>query len=160
MRRAVLQLALLLATMLVLPGGSLFAQKADKPDPDAQAVAQATHEFLSAMAAGQAHVLAGLGTDPFDFDGRRIKDLKPIMKEWERVLARSGNALRKPQGTQIDIFGYKTAEMKFSKPPKKFSYLNLRRCLFAAVTFDNRNGFLLIFKKDKTKKWRVAAVTD
>ena len=150
----------LLAALLLLPGGSLWAQKTDLPDPDAPAVAQATHELLSAMAAGQAHVLAGLGTDPFDFDGRQIKGLMPIMKEWERVLARGGNALKKPQGTQIDIFGYKTAEMKFSKPPKKFSCLNLRRCLFAAVTFDNRNGFLLIFKKDQKKKWRVAAIPD
>lgn len=151
--------AFLLAALL-LYGGSLFAQKADLPDPDAQAVAQAAHDFLSAMAAGQAHVLAGLGTDPFDFDGRQVKGLTLIMKEWERVLARSSNDLKKSLGTQIDIFGYKTAELKFSKPPKKFSYLKLRRCLFAAVTFDNRNGFLLIFKKDKKKKWRVAAITD
>jgi hypothetical protein len=150
----------LLAVLLLLPGGSLPAQKADLPDPDAQAVAQAAHEFLSAMAAGQAHVLAGLGTDPFDFDGRRIQGLKPIMKHWQQVLSRHGRELKNLQGAQIDIFGYKTAELKFSKPPKKFSRLNPRRCLFAAVTFDNRNGLLLIFKKDKKKKWRVTAVTD
>lgn len=149
-----------LTLLLFLYGGSLFAQKADLPDAEAQAVAQAAHEFLAAMAAGQAHVLAGLGTDPFDFDGRQVKGLKPIMKHWEQVLFRHGKELKDLQGTQIDIFGYQTAELKFSKPPKKFAYLSLRRCLFAAVTFDNRNGLLLIFKKDRKKKWRVAAVTD
>jgi hypothetical protein len=146
---------LLLAALFLLPARVVLAE----PDPDAQAVAQAAHEFLTAMAAGEAHVLAGLGTDPFDFDGRRIKGLTPIMKQWEQVLTRHGKDLQNPEGIQIDIFGYKTAEMKFGKPPKKFSYLNLRRCLFAAVTFENRNGLLLIFKKDK-KKWRVTAVTD
>jgi hypothetical protein len=152
--------ALLFATLVLLPAGSLHAQKTSLPNPDTQAVTQATHEFLSTLAAGQAHVLAGLGSDPFDFDGRRIKGLNPIMKEWERILARCGKDLKKPQGTQIDIFGYKTAELKFSKPPEKFSYLNLRRCRFAAVTFENRNGFLLIFKKDQKNKWRVIAITD
>jgi len=147
---------LLLAVLLVLPLQGALAQ----PDPDAQAVAEATHEFLTAMAAGEAHVLAGLGTDPFDFDGRRVKGLTPILKKWERVLTRHGKDLQNPEGTKIDIFGYKTAEMKFGKPPKKFSYLNLRRCLFAAISFKNRNGLLLIFKKDKKKKWRVTAVTD
>lgn len=151
---------LLLAVALLLPAGSLLAQKPAPPDPDAQAVAEATHEFLTAMVAGEANVLAGLGADPFDFDGRKVKGLNPIMKQWEQVLTRHGRDLQNPEGTQIDIFGYKTAEMKFSKPPKKFSYLNLRRCLFAAITFENRNGLLLIFKKDKKKKWRVAAVTD
>jgi hypothetical protein len=150
----------LLGLLLWLYAGGLSAQKADLPDPDAQAVAQATHEILSAMAAGQAHVLAGLVTDPFDFDGRKVKGLQPLMKEWERVLAQAGSALKQPRGTQIDIFGYKTAELKFSKPPKKFAYLNLSRCLFAAVTFENRNGFLLIFKKDRQKRWRATAVTD
>jgi hypothetical protein len=151
---------LLLAALVLLPAGNALAQKAARPDPDAQAVAEATHEFLSAMAAGQAQVLAGLGTDPFDFDGRQVKGLKPIMKHWEQVLPRRGKDLQDPQGAQIDIFGYKTAELKFGKPPKKFSYLNLRRCLFAAITFENQNGLLLIFKKDKKKKWRVAAITD
>lgn len=153
-------LATLLPAFFVVPAGNAMAQKAAMPDPDAQAVAEATHEFLTAMVAGQAHVLAGLGTDPFDFDGRQIKGLNPIMKHWEQVLSRRGKDLRNPQGAQIDIFGYKTAELKFSKPPKKFSYLNLRRCLFAAVSFENRNGLLLIFKKDKKKKWRVSAITD
>jgi hypothetical protein len=152
-------LTLLLAAAVLLPPGNLHAQETALPDPDAQAVAQAAHEFLSAMASGQAHVLAGLGTDPFDFDGRRIQGLNPIMKEWEQVLSRRGKELKNPQGTQIDVFGYQTAEMKFGKPPKKFSYLNLRHCLFAALTFENRNGFLLVFRKDK-KKWRVAAITD
>jgi hypothetical protein len=147
---------LILAALLLVPARGVLAQ----PDPDAQAVAQATHDFLTAMAAGEAHVLAGLGTDPFDFDGRKVKGLNPIMKQWERVLTRHGGDLKNPEGTQIDIFGYKTAEMKFGKPPKKFSYLNLRRCLFAAITFEKRNGLLLIFKKDKKKKWRVTAVTD
>jgi hypothetical protein len=82
------------------------------------------------------------------------------MKQWQQVLSLHSKDLQNPEGTQIDIFGYKTAEMKFGKPPKKFSYLNLRRCLFAAITFENRNGILLIFKKDKKKKWRVTAVTD
>jgi hypothetical protein len=151
---------LLLAALLLVPAGSVLAQKTAPPDQDAQAVAEATHEFLTAMVAGEAHVLAGLGTDPFDFDGRKIKGLTPIMKEWQQVLARHGKDLKNPKGTQIDIFGYKTAEMKFGKPPKKFSYLNLRRCLFAAITFENRNGLLLILKKDKKKTWRVTAVTD
>jgi hypothetical protein len=147
---------LMLAALLLVPAQGVLAQ----PDPDAQAVAQATHDFLTAMAAGEAHVLAGLGTDPFDFDGRKVKGLKPIMKQWEQVLARHGRDLKNPEGNQINIFGYKTAEMKFGKPPKKFSYLNLRRCLFAAISFENRNGLLLIFKKDKKKKWRVTAITD
>jgi hypothetical protein len=151
---------LLLAVALLLPAGSVLAQKPAPPDPDAQAVAEATHEFLTAMVAGEAHVLAGLGSDPFDFDGRKVKGLNAIMKQWQQVLSLHSKDLQNPEGTQIDIFGYKTAEMKFGKPPKKFSYLNLRRCLFAAITFENRNGILLIFKKDKKKKWRVTAVTD
>jgi hypothetical protein len=155
-----LLLAALFTAFLAVPAGSVLAQKPAAPDPDAQAVAHATHEFLTTMVTGQAHVLAGLGADPFDFDGRKVKGLNAIMKQWEQVLSAHGKDLRNPEGTQIDIFGYKTAEMKFSKPPKKFSYLNLRRCLFAAITFKNRNGILLIFKKDKKKKWRVAAVTD
>jgi hypothetical protein len=151
---------LLLAALCLLVSGSVLAQKPAAPDPDAQSVAEATHEFLTAMAAGEAHVLAGLGSDPFDFDGRKVKGLNAIMKQWEQVLSLHARDLQNPEGIQIDIFGYKTAEMKFGKPPKKFAYLNLRRCLFAAITFENRNGLLLIFKKDKKKKWRVAAVTD
>jgi len=147
---------LLLAALLILPAQGVLAQ----PDTDAQAVAQATHEFLTAMAAGEIHVLAGLGTDPFDFDGRKVKGLNAIMKQWEQVLTQHGRDLQNPEGTKVDIFGYKTAEMKYGKPPKKFAYLNLRRCLFAAITFENRNGLLLIFKKDKKKQWRVTAVTD
>jgi hypothetical protein len=160
MRKSALLFAALLPTFCVVPAGGVLAQKADQPDPDTQAVAEATHEFLTALAAGEAHVLAGLGTDPFDFDGRKISGLNPIMKHWEQVLPRVGKDLQNPEGTKIDIFGYKTAELKFSKPPKKFSYLNLKRCRFAAVSFENRNGLLLIFAKDKKKKWRVAAVTD
>jgi hypothetical protein len=150
----------LLAVVIILSlAGNPGAQEGSLPDPDAQAVAKASNDFLAAMAAGQARELADLGTDPFDFDGRRIKGLDPIMRHWERVLSRSEKKLKNLEESQIDIFGYKTAELKFGKPPKKFAYLNLRRCLFAAVTFEDRDGFLLIFKKTK-KKWRVAAVTD
>ena len=59
------------------------------------------------------------------------------------------------------VMDYAKAIERFGPPPGKFKHLKLKRCRFAAITFDSRPGFLMILKPGPKKDtWRVTAVTD
>ena len=146
-------LGCLLALALPAPAG-LSAREAD--DPDAFDTAQA---FLLALQEGDGELLYQLGSDPYTFDGRIVSGEKAIRAEWDRLLARIGQVLHGQDKAFVEILDYPRAARRFGNPPPKLSHLDLKSCLFAVVSFEDRHGFLLILKKKDAVGFRVTAVT-
>jgi len=133
--------------------------RAAEADQSAQASQVAT-DFIHTLASGETADLLSLVSDPFTVEGRILKGQEQITGFLEERLAATRAELRKQPDARIEVFPYQTAVERFGKPPRKFSHINLKRCLFAAVTYPKRRGFLLILKKHKKDSWRVTAVTD
>ena len=131
-----------------------------EPTTKNQEATRASILFLEALDQGQADILAGLGTDPFIFDGRLVKTRTEINNFWQQLLKKHSGELDRQTKARLSIVNYQTAVAKFGRPPKSWVYLNLRKCKFAIVTFEKRNGMLLILQKSGRDSWRVAGVTD
>jgi hypothetical protein len=140
---------------------SLSSASAKPPASDEkEAAAMVARDFIKALASGETQDLAEQTTDPFFFDGRVVKGRANIEKYFRERLSESLAELKRHPDAQVDVFSYQTAKSLFGKPPMKFSRIKLKRCLFAAVSYKKRRGFLLILKKLKKEGWRVTAVTD
>jgi len=142
----------------------LLAQLDDVPEvPEAAhklEPAEVAHNFLRAMMNAESGELAQLGTDPFTFDGRVVKGREKIESFWKRFMKRNSGELDDLASGEITIYKYTEAVEKFGSPPAKFSHLKLKRCRFAAISFNKRNGILLILFRNKKKAWQVTAVSD
>ena len=151
----------LLALLVV----ALFGPTAGSPvdfltTEEGQEVAEAAQNYLEKFQERDAAQLALMGTDPFTFEGRVLKGQKEIETFYQKYFKVRGRAIPDLQDVRVEVFDYATALEKFGKPPKKFSHIPLKRCMFAAVHFEHRPGLLLILVKSKKEGWRVTAVTD
>ena len=143
----------------------LFVAQAQTPNewiqgPAATASAEAARQFIDAMQEGDAAGLAAQGTDPFTFEGRRLEGRAVIETFWKQALEAGGQRFGNQAGARVDVMSHESATTRFGKPPAKLSHLPLERCLFAAVTFERRHGYLLILVESPKNTWRVTAVTD
>ena len=129
------------------------------PTPEEEAD-RAAHAFAEGLIGEQANVLAGLGTIPFNFDGRLVKEQVEIAKHWEQVFKAQGKSLREEHDPKIEMLDRDRVVARFGQPPAKFGKLELKRCWFAVVSFEKRPGLLLILSKQGKEGWRVAAVSD
>lgn len=128
--------------------------------PAATASAEAARQFIDAMQESDAAALAAQGTDPFTFEGRRLEGRVAIESFWQKTLADRGQRFSNQAGARVDIMSHETALERFGQPPAKLSHLPLAKCLYAAVTFERRHGYLLILVESPKDTWRVTAVTD
>jgi hypothetical protein len=138
----------------LLAAAPAAAQPTDKPPvvaPELEAqrvVAVVAEEYLEALLARQADVLAGLGTDPFTFDGRVVAGRMEIMHTWQRMLAGSAGKLADQPGLKLSVFDHAKALELFGPAPTKLAHLALPKCMFVAVTFEARKGFLLVLARN------------
>ncbi|HOX46278.1 MAG TPA: hypothetical protein PK668_21925 [Myxococcota bacterium] len=111
-------------------------------------VAVVAEEYLEVLLAGKADILAALGTDPFTFDGRVVKGRQEIMRTWQRMLSGPAGKLAEQPGLQLAVFDHAKALELFGPAPAKLAHLALPRCMFVAVTFEARKGFLLVLTRN------------
>jgi hypothetical protein len=101
-----------------------------------------------ALLAAKAARLAGLGTNPFTFDGRQAAGPTDIMRRWRAYLEGPAGKLVDQPGLKLSVFGHKKAVELFGPAPAKLAHLALDKCMFAAVTFEKRRGFLLVLTRN------------
>jgi hypothetical protein len=114
--------------------------------------------YVEDLAKGNIEDLVAAGTDPFTFDGRVVKGRKNIGIFYQKIITRGD--LDDQAEANIELFDYQAALKRFGEPPGKLSHLKLKRCMFAAVTYASRRGFLIVLTKTRKEGWRVTAVTD
>ncbi len=121
--------------------------------------ADVANEFLLGLANAEIDKLVALGGDPFDFDGEQAQGHREIEASWKRFMKRNRVSLGMLQSGEINVIGYTEALKRFGPAPRKFAHLSLKRCKFAVVTFEKRNGLMLILDPQE-RGWRVVAATD
>ncbi len=127
---------------------------------DEEKVAEVVRVFVETLQDTKASLLADMGTDPFNFDGRVVEGRKAIRDEWKKVFEKRGKSLQRSGKPGVELLDYPKAKARFGEPPAKFDPLVPRKCWFAAVTFPKRSGLVLIVTKDKEAGWLVGGVTD
>lgn len=127
---------------------------------DEEKVAEVVRVFVETLQDTKPSLLADMGTDPFDFDGRQVTGRKAIRDEWKAVFKKRGKSLQRAGKPSVELLDYPKAKARFGKPPAKFDPHKPEGCWFAAVTFPKRSGLVLIVSKDKEAGWLVAGVTD
>jgi len=134
---------------LAQPGPGVERPPVVPPELEAQRQAAVVAEqFLESLLARRAEALAGLGSDPFTFDGRVVQGRLAIMRAWERMLAGPAGGLAEQPGLKLSVFDHKKALELFGPAPAKLAHLALPRCMFVAITFEGRKGFLLVLTRN------------
>ena len=142
------------------PGIQIPEKPTEKIDPDEVAADQAAQLFLQSLLSGKAAELASTGTDPFTFDGVRVKGVEEIESIWKRLLPNIKREMPEEDQGRLSIVDYKAAEKRFGTPPKKLAHLKLKRCKFAVVEFEKRPGFVMILADQGKGLWAVTGMTD
>jgi hypothetical protein len=144
--------------------GSLLIAQLDPghlPRDIEDAAEKTANEFVAALLTAETDQLVELCTDPFTFEGKQLKGKAKIKLHWLAYMTKHKYDLKNLRSGLVEVLDYKAALKRFSAPPKKFSHLRLQQCRFAAVSFEHRNGIMLILSKNKKKDgWLVTAVTD
>jgi hypothetical protein len=122
-------------------------------------VAAVAEKFIDALLLKDASLLSGLGTDPFTFDGRVVRDRVAIMRRWKTYLEGPAGKLSDQPGIEMNVFSYNKAVSLYGPPPAKLSHLKLDKCRFATLTFAKRDGFMLILTPNPAVQSKIPAET-